>query len=229
MNTLFFTITILALTACSYSNSELTNKNIKVGHSIGCHQADFIDSKLSEYILPYEVGASYTVSQSVCGGVTHVKDYGPFKLDNRYAYDFDLPVGAKIIASRSGEVINIEDFYSNDSLKIDEINFIFIRHSDDTIAIYNHLSPKGALVSIGDRVNQGDVIGISGNSGFSWVPHLHFDVRKETKNCRLDKKKWNGSLMSNAQYCPTVPIAFKNVFPNDSPLREGQEYVAVEY
>ena len=228
MEKLILAITVLALLACSNSNAEF-GKKTKVGHSLGCYQSDFTDPKLSEYILPFEVGASYTVSQGVCGGVTHVNNYGPLKIDNRYAYDFDLPVGAKIVASRSGEVINVEDFYSNDTLKIEEINFIFIRHSDDTIAVYNHLSPKGALVSIGDRVNQGDIIAISGNSGFSWVPHLHFDVRKETKKCKLDKTRWAGSLMKSAQYCPTVPVVFKNAIPQDTFLKEGQEYVAAEF
>ncbi len=232
MDKLLLVIIMLTLSACSNSinsNIDHQNKDLKVGHSLGCHQTDFIEPSLSEYILPYEVGESFTVSQGVCGGVTHVKDYGQLRLDNRYAYDFDLPVGTNIIASRSGEVINVEDFYSNKTLKIDEINFIFIRHDDGTVAIYNHLSPKGALVSVGDRVNQGDIIGISGNSGFSWVPHLHFDVRKETKKCKLDKLKYTGSLVMSIRFCPTVPVAFKNAIPRDGVLIEGQEYIAAKY
>ena len=169
---------LIILLLMFYSSLVFSDSD-ELGHTSGCKFSDFSPRAKSEYILPFQIGEEYTVSQGNCGGVTHVKDYGSEKIDIRYAYDFDLPIGEKIIASRSGIVINKEDFYSNKTTKIEEINFIFIQHNDGTVALYLHLSPKGSLVEIGDKVSQGDVIGIAGNSGFTGgSPHLHFDVRR---------------------------------------------------
>jgi len=55
-------------------------------------------------------------------------------------------------------------------------NLIFILHEDGTIARYLHLKQGGVHVDIGDRVAAGDLIGYSGNTGYSQNPHLHFDV-----------------------------------------------------
>jgi murein DD-endopeptidase MepM/ murein hydrolase activator NlpD len=55
-------------------------------------------------------------------------------------------------------------------------NAIFILHEDGTIARYLHLKQGGANVEVGDRVAVGDLIGFSGNTGYSQSPHLHFDV-----------------------------------------------------
>ncbi|WP_419901400.1 M23 family metallopeptidase [Kiloniella sp.] len=41
---------------------------------------------------------------------------------------------------------------------------------------YLHLKKNGVLVEIGERVERGQVIGLSGNTGYSTAPHLHFHV-----------------------------------------------------
>merc|ERR1712216_539214 len=55
-------------------------------------------------------------------------------------------------------------------------NFVSVQHEDGTYARYFHLRHNGAFVKKGDRVSEGDQIGLSGNTGFSSTPHLHFDV-----------------------------------------------------
>lgn len=52
---------------------------------------------------------------------------------------------------------------------------IRIRHMDGSLTIYGHLS--SVMVHQGDKVSQGDKIGVTGNSGFSSAPHLHFEYR----------------------------------------------------
>ena len=52
---------------------------------------------------------------------------------------------------------------------------------DRLILLYWHLQYKGALLNVGDAVSQGQVIGISGNSGYTYFPHLHFIVWKYDK------------------------------------------------
>ena len=45
------------------------------------------------------------------------------------------------------------------------------------MAVYAHLQPGGVLVRTGQRVRRGQPIGLSGNTGFSSGPHLHFVVQ----------------------------------------------------
>ena len=45
-----------------------------------------------------------------------------------------------------------------------------------SVAHYWHLSKDGALVNVGDTIKKGQSIGLSGNTGYSAFPHLHFEV-----------------------------------------------------
>ena len=55
-------------------------------------------------------------------------------------------------------------------------NYVVILHSDGTTGEYYHLKYKGVAVSRGQSVQQGQLIGYSGNTGFSSLPHLHFGI-----------------------------------------------------
>ena len=52
---------------------------------------------------------------------------------------------------------------------------IRIRHTDGSLTVYGHLS--STLLKQGTQVAMGEKIGVSGNSGFSTAPHLHFEYR----------------------------------------------------
>lgn len=55
-------------------------------------------------------------------------------------------------------------------------NYIIINHGGGYTTLYAHLSRRN--VSKGAKVKQGDVIGLSGNTGYSTGPHLHFEINK---------------------------------------------------
>jgi murein DD-endopeptidase MepM/ murein hydrolase activator NlpD len=55
-------------------------------------------------------------------------------------------------------------------------NFVVLRLAPRTYAGYAHLIPGSVRVGPGDRVREGDVLGLLGNSGNSDGPHLHFQV-----------------------------------------------------
>ena len=54
--------------------------------------------------------------------------------------------------------------------------FVLLDHSEDYQTMYGHLSR--ILVTLGATVETGEVIGLSGNSGRSTAPHLHFEIRQ---------------------------------------------------
>ena len=86
-----------------------------------------------------------------------------------------------------------------------------IRHSDNTIGRYYHLIKDGVRVVPGQKVKVGDFIGLSGNTGYSDGPHLHFDV----------------FYAIDAYRRQTVPIVFK-VAGEEEPVVpvEGETYMA---
>ena len=130
------------------------------------------------YQLPFAPGGSFHVGQAYDGsrgGVTTHKDWC------RYAIDFWMPEGTPIHAAREGIVVDVVEKYSEGGTSADysgKGNHIRIMHDDGTIGFYNHLMKDGSEVKGGDKVKQGQRIGLSGNTGRSWRPHLHFHVRR---------------------------------------------------
>ena len=133
-------------------------------------ESDLIDY---HYELPFAKGKRYKVIQGFNTNFTHKG-----KL-SAYAIDFKIPVGDTIHAARSGRVIRTDDKFEGHGGKSyrDKANQIIIMHDDGTLAFYVHLDTNGVLIETGDIVQSGDPIGISGFTGYSNMPHLHFVVR----------------------------------------------------
>lgn len=84
--------------------------------------------------------------------------------------DMATSYGSKVMASEDGVVISAR--HSNVSYG----NCILIRHDNGYVTRYAHLSK--ILVSEGETVSKGEVIGKVGSTGNSTGPHLHFEVIK---------------------------------------------------
>ncbi|MGQ0739716.1 MAG: M23 family metallopeptidase [Bacteroidota bacterium] len=96
------------------------------------------------------------------------------------ALDFKVRTGTKVCAARGGVVIAVRKDSDRRGLKPENLsdgNYIFIRHDDGSEANYWHFKKDGVLVNEGDSVATGQLIGYSGNTGYSAFPHLHFEVR----------------------------------------------------
>lgn len=136
---------------------------------------DAVHDDKYQYNLPFPPGEAHLLTQGNKTEYTHNENI------SEYAFDFAMPVGSLVAAARSGVVGHVVEKYSaggnNVNLK-DKTNRIMICHDDGTVATYAHLKEDGALVEIGDRVYTGQVIGFSGNTGYSTFPHLHFVVVK---------------------------------------------------
>ncbi len=94
--------------------------------------------------------------------------------------DIACPIGTPIYAAKSGRIYSYCNKYGNDekvwSGGMSSFgNYVSIKHDDGSFSIYAHLSNFG-MVTMG-RVDQGQIIGYSGDSGSSSGPHLHFQAR----------------------------------------------------
>ena len=100
---------------------------------------------------------------------------------NRYAVDFAADQGTPVVAARDGVVMQVERDFDKAGLNLEKYggraNFVRILHDDGTMAVYAHLQEGGVLVHVGQRVRAGQQIGLSGNTGFTTGPHLHFVVQ----------------------------------------------------
>jgi len=126
------------------------------------------------YRLPFAEGSSFPISQAFDGPITtHDKP------DSQYAVDFTMPAGTLVLAAREGVVIRVESGFTEggqDPALLGKSNEVAVLHKDGTMAIYAHLGPGRQLVTLGQRVQAGDSLGFSGNTGFSSGAHLHFAV-----------------------------------------------------
>lgn len=88
--------------------------------------------------------------------------------------DFAVSTGTSVHAADSGTVI-LSEWWSGYGY------CVIVDHGGGVWTLYGHLRKGGLKVSNGDRVNRGDVIAESGNTGNSTGPHLHFEVRIDGK------------------------------------------------
>jgi len=103
-----------------------------------------------------------------------------FSHKNERALDFKVKKGTKVCAARAGVVISVREDSDKGGLKKENLsdgNYVSIQHIDGSVAHYWHLQKNGTMVNVGDTVKTGQWIGLSGNTGYSAFPHLHFEVQ----------------------------------------------------
>ena len=135
------------------------------------------------YRAPFAVANEYPITQAFPMGNTHNTP------DSRHAVDLAMPVGTDIYAARSGIVFEVASTNFRGGVDAEAYaapaNIVRILHDDGTHAVYAHLNWNTIRVRPGDRVERGEYIADSGNTGFSSGPHLHFVVL-QNKGMRLE-------------------------------------------
>lgn len=148
----------------------------RAGLVLGRVDADHDDGYL--YRLPYADGVSFPIIQGYGARLSHTGA-------ERFTLDFGMPVGTPVHAAREGVVVLVEDSHEQGCSR-DECgrfaNFVVVLHSDGTTGEYFHLERGSVRVRAGQRVARGEWLALSGNTGFSTAPHLHFGVYRTARD-----------------------------------------------
>ncbi len=165
-------IDVLEVIDPRYPDNYTYNYDSYLGIIDAIHDDDYV------YDLPFEPGQKWMLFQGIGGSFSHTDRL------NYYAYDFKLPVGSDILAAREGVVVEVVDGFSEGGLDPTlkgKGNYIYIQHGDGTMAVYSDLNYHGIFVKPGDYVQKDQKIGISGDTGYTSNPIIHFAVLKTVR------------------------------------------------
>jgi len=157
-------VAALLLAGCAVSNNPQRKEIKRLQKGIIKDDTSFV------YQLPYEKNKKHLLVQGYFSKYSH---------KNRAALDFKMKKGTTVCAARNGVVVRVKEDGNKGgwSKKYRPYgNVIVIQHADGSRAGYWHLQCNGALVNVGDTVQQGQPIGLSGRTGYTLFPHLHFIV-----------------------------------------------------
>jgi murein DD-endopeptidase MepM/ murein hydrolase activator NlpD len=98
---------------------------------------------------------------------------GDPSVETHAGLDLAVPVGSEVRASGGGVVRRtaVDSAYGE---------YVLLAHPEGYETMYGHLSR--VLVGVGTEVRAGQVIALSGNSGRSTAPHLHFEIRRNGRS-----------------------------------------------
>lgn len=168
MKRLLFYLLFVCLVGCSVSKDPRRKEVLQL------QKGKVADDSSYVYWLPFESGKKHLIVQGYYGNYSH---------KNRIALDIKMKKGTKVCAARDGVVIRVVEHNNRGGWSRKNrpyANLIVLQHDDGTRTGYWHLLQNGALVNVGDSVKQGQVIGLSGKTGYSAMPHLHFMVWRFT-------------------------------------------------
>ncbi|MDH5311227.1 MAG: M23 family metallopeptidase [Gammaproteobacteria bacterium] len=158
------------------------------------------------YHLPYAQQKSYHVIQGYGSRFSHTGL-------EEFAVDFYMQEGTPVHAARDGVIARLEESHSIGCWEDGcgkYANFVVVLHDDGTTGEYYHLLKDGALVEVGQRVYAGEKIALSGNTGHTTVPHLHFAVYRAVE--------WGDTQ--------SIPVRFQTTDGIIDHPRRGARYMA---
>ena len=124
------------------------------------------------YALPIDDNSRWQLGQAFHGGFSHTDE------QNKFAVDLIVDEGTPVLAARDGVVMQVESAFDGAGLDrkkfAERANLVRVLHDDGSMAVYAHLKENGVYVRVGQHVSLGQQIAVSGNTGYSTGPHLHF-------------------------------------------------------
>jgi murein DD-endopeptidase MepM/ murein hydrolase activator NlpD len=167
-----------------------TEDSAYFAHGLRIACLELQDDPVGAYRYPWKGGASHTVGQG------NNNPSGSHNGSQAWAFDFDMPAGTEIRAARGGTVEWLQENLTatyNPNLPTGPGNTPFpagsldnwgnavrLRHAGGFTTWYFHIQASGVLVNVGDEVTQGQAIALSGNTGRSSGPHLHFQAQADS-------------------------------------------------
>lgn len=217
--------TIVESNQSEKNNLLAQTKNKESNYQAILDEKTQLRQKLEAELIEYESQLEYILDKSKLpqkgGGVLawpvenpYITQYfglTSFALSGAYGYDksgepiphrgvdFRASIGTPLLATASGKVRYTEnmDAYSG---CVSYGKWVLIDHENGLTTFYAHLSL--IKVSIGQEVKRGDVIGYSGNTGYSTGPHLHFSVFDKSA-VKVDRYTWSrGCKKAMVAYAP---------------------------
>jgi len=157
---------LLVVLLCTWAFAPARSGELSSSRAAYGHDDDYV------YALPYEEDASFVVLQAYGSRLSH---RGP----EYYTIDFRMREGTPVLSAREGVVVEAVAgergaCWTNGCES--HANRVIVRHSDGSLARYFHLAAGRVAVVSGQRVERGQLLGLSGNTGLSTTPHLHFGV-----------------------------------------------------
>ena len=136
-----------------------------------------------------------------------VKTYSGDKNLNESYYIFNREVLATgvgtVVAMKNNIADNIPGKYNE---KEAAGNYVVLDHGNGEFSMFAHFKYQSVYVSKGDRVEQGDVLGLCGNSGNSTEPHLHYHLQ--------NTKEWHKA--------DGFPAQFNDYIANGTFVKRGE-------
>jgi murein DD-endopeptidase MepM/ murein hydrolase activator NlpD len=124
----------------------------------------------NQYVLPVPRKALERIDRS--SSPAHVGQL-------RNAVDFIAEANTPVLAAADGLIAFVRDDSYSGGPSIEywfDSNFVVIEHANGEYSRYDHLAHKSVIVKVGQWVKAGQVIALVGTTGFTYLPHLHFQV-----------------------------------------------------
>lgn len=199
-----------------YLGSGLDANGKPKGYGMSQTSSDFfaqggVDSKVSNGVTS-DTTKGMKLIQPVNGRISapYGSTGGPHTVPH-LAVDYAVAIGTPVRASADG-IVKEAGGVSKNTYGTSDRSYglrVNIDHGAGYSTVYAHLS--SISVSVGQAVKQGDVIGLSGNTGYSTGPHLHFEFRKNGQ--KIDP---SAAFGQNVAGLGSIKIDASNAAPDSS-------------